>query len=121
MELKNLTFFKSRLKGEVKLPPSKSLAHRAIICAALAAYVIFGSVGSREVATVEETADSRINVRAEQVYPETFRNFTRLNGEIGSNNSDIAIVPDTSGNVASATFTVSANTASWSATSCNCW
>ncbi len=36
MELKNLTFFKSRLKGEVKLPPSKSLAHRAIICAALA-------------------------------------------------------------------------------------
>ncbi len=72
-----------------------------VICVALAAYVIFGSVGSREVATVEETADSRINVRAEQVYPETFRNFTRLNGEIGSNNSDIAIVPDTSGNVAS--------------------
>ena len=71
------------------------------ICVALAAYVIFGSVGSREVAAVEETTDNRINVRAEQVAPETFRNYTRLNGEIGSNNSDVAIVPDTSGNVAS--------------------
>ena len=31
----NLKINPSRLKGEVKIPPSKSMAHRAIICAAL--------------------------------------------------------------------------------------
>ena len=31
----DLKVFPSRLKGEVKIPPSKSMAHRAIICAAL--------------------------------------------------------------------------------------
>ena len=36
MTLENLTFSQSVLKGEVKVPPSKSLAHRAIICASLA-------------------------------------------------------------------------------------
>ena len=36
MTLENLTFSKSTLKGGVKVPPSKSLAHRAIICASLA-------------------------------------------------------------------------------------
>ena len=30
-----LKIFPSKLKGEVKIPPSKSMAHRAIICAAL--------------------------------------------------------------------------------------
>ena len=36
MNAKDLTFSKSTLCGKVKVPPSKSLAHRAIICAALA-------------------------------------------------------------------------------------
>ena len=31
----DLKVFPSKLKGEVKIPPSKSMAHRAIICAAL--------------------------------------------------------------------------------------
>ena len=31
----DLKIFPSKLKGEVKIPPSKSMAHRAIICAAL--------------------------------------------------------------------------------------
>lgn len=34
--MKNLTFCRSTLTGTVKVPPSKSLAHRAIICASLA-------------------------------------------------------------------------------------
>ena len=34
--MKNLTFSKSELSGAVVAPPSKSLAHRAIICASLA-------------------------------------------------------------------------------------
>lgn len=33
--MKDLTFSASTLKGTVKVPPSKSLAHRAIICASL--------------------------------------------------------------------------------------
>lgn len=72
-----------------------------LICVALAAYVIFGSVGTREVAAAEEVIDNRINVRAEAVAPDTFRNYTRLNGEIGSDTRDVAIVPDTAGNVVS--------------------
>ncbi len=32
----SVVFFPSRLTGEVKAPPSKSMAHRAVICAALA-------------------------------------------------------------------------------------
>ena len=31
----DLKIYQSKLKGEVKIPPSKSMAHRAIICAAL--------------------------------------------------------------------------------------
>ena len=31
----DLKIYPSKLKGEVKIPPSKSMAHRAIICAAL--------------------------------------------------------------------------------------
>lgn len=34
--MENLTFYSTTLKGTVKVPPSKSLAHRAIICASLA-------------------------------------------------------------------------------------
>lgn len=34
--MKDLTFSKSALKGAVTVPPSKSLAHRALICASLA-------------------------------------------------------------------------------------
>lgn len=34
--MKNLTFSDSVLRGTVKVPPSKSLAHRAVICASLA-------------------------------------------------------------------------------------
>ena len=71
------------------------------ICVALAAYVIFGSVGTREITVEEETVENRINVRAEAVNPGTFVSYTRLNGEIGSNNSDVAIVPDTAGNIVS--------------------
>lgn len=72
-----------------------------IICIGLAAFIIFGSVGSRTVAVEEEAVDSRINVRAEEVTPGTFRNYTRLNGEIGSDNSDVSVVPDTAGDVVS--------------------
>lgn len=71
------------------------------ICIAMAAYVIFGSVGTRQVAVEEQAVDTRINVRAEAVEPGTFRNYTRLNGGIGSDNSDVAIVPDTAGNIVS--------------------
>ena len=31
----DLKLYKSKLRGEVKIPPSKSMAHRAVICAAL--------------------------------------------------------------------------------------
>ena len=31
----SLKIYPTRLSGEVKIPPSKSMAHRAVICAAL--------------------------------------------------------------------------------------
>jgi 3-phosphoshikimate 1-carboxyvinyltransferase (EC 2.5.1.19) len=31
----NLKIYPGKLSGEVKIPPSKSMAHRAVICAAL--------------------------------------------------------------------------------------
>jgi 3-phosphoshikimate 1-carboxyvinyltransferase len=31
----NLKIYNNKLKGSVKIPPSKSMAHRAVICAAL--------------------------------------------------------------------------------------
>ena len=31
----DIKVYPSRLNGEVKIPPSKSMAHRAVICAAL--------------------------------------------------------------------------------------
>jgi len=33
--MSNYKLYKSKLRGEVKIPPSKSMAHRAVICAAL--------------------------------------------------------------------------------------
>ena len=31
----NLKIYPNKLEGKVKIPPSKSMAHRAVICAAL--------------------------------------------------------------------------------------
>lgn len=33
--LENIRIMPSSLKGEINIPPSKSLAHRAVICAGL--------------------------------------------------------------------------------------
>ena len=32
----SIKIYNNKLKGEVNIPPSKSMAHRAVICAALA-------------------------------------------------------------------------------------
>ncbi len=74
-----------------------------VICIALALYFIFGHVQGREhaVAPAEGAGASIINVQTTAVQTGRFERYTRLNGEIGSNNSDIGIVPDTSGKITS--------------------
>ena len=72
-----------------------------IICVALALYVIFGTVTAAPPAAVQTETSKSINVSAETMEPGLFQRFTRLNGEIGSNNSDVAAMPDASGTVAS--------------------
>lgn len=71
------------------------------ICVALAAYVIFGTVTAEAPAAAQTTTSASINISAETVQPGLFQRFTRLNGEIGSDNSDVAALPDTSGTVTS--------------------
>ncbi len=71
------------------------------ICVALAAYVILGTVTAEAPAAVQTTTSASINISAETVQPGLFQRFTRLNGEIGSDNSDVAALPDTSGTVTS--------------------
>ena len=72
-----------------------------VICIALALFVIFGTVSGGEVAAVEQTTVTAINVQTETASPGLFQSYTRLNGEIGSDASDIAITPDTSGTITS--------------------
>ena len=71
------------------------------ICVALAAYVILGTVTAEAPAAAQTTTSASINISAETVQPGLFQRFTRLNGEIGSDNSDVAALPDTSGTVTS--------------------
>ena len=73
-----------------------------VICVILLIYVLFGNP-EREQAFVPEAEESAtvINVQANAVEPHTFQVFTRLNGEIGSDNTDVSVLPDTSGTVSS--------------------
>ena len=73
-----------------------------LICVALALYVILGTVNAGTGGAVQETsASTSINVNVETAEPGLFQRLTRLNGEIGSDNSDVAALPDASGTVAS--------------------
>ena len=73
-----------------------------LICVALAIYFIFGSVGSRQHALPPSAAESSsINVQVSSAELGRFESYTRLNGEIGSYNSAVSILPDTSGTVTS--------------------
>ncbi len=72
-----------------------------LICVGLAAYYIFAPAPEREVVLQQEETVSAINVRTEILERDLFQSYTRLNGEIGSNNKDLSIVPDTSGTVTS--------------------
>ncbi len=73
-----------------------------LICVALAVYFIAGSVQGREHAVVEENETaSVINVQTAVAEKGRFERYTRLNGEIKSYNTDVGIMPDTSGKVVS--------------------
>ncbi len=72
-----------------------------IICVALAAYVIFGTVTTEAPTVAAADTDTSINVTTETAEAGLFQRFTRLNGEIGSDNSDVAALPDTAGTITS--------------------
>ncbi len=72
-----------------------------LICIALALYVIFGTVTVKAPEAVSTVTETSINVSVETAEPGLFQRFTRLNGEIGSDNSDVSVLPDTSGTVSS--------------------
>ncbi len=73
-----------------------------LICVALAIYFIFGAIPERKIiaAETEETSMS-INVQTLGVERGRFESYTRLNGEIKSENTDVGVLPDAAGTVSS--------------------
>ncbi len=66
--MKDIKIIPNKLVGEVKIPPSKSMAHRAIICAALAK-------GVSEITNIDYSNDIIATIKAMESLGATFAKF----------------------------------------------
>ena len=73
-----------------------------IICVGLFLYVLLGKPeGKTPVSVSSADAETVINVQTMVAKPHLFQVYTRLNGEISSDSTDVSVLPDTSGTVSS--------------------